>query len=287
MSGRAYANYINLQKAEAFIERYREIISDPLNLLISRVPEAGYVDSQGCVILHNGNRVPVAGNLAYYDNFSDILIMNRGVHEPLEEYCFQQMLGKIKSDTPVMVELGAYWAHYSMWLMKSFPNAKCYMVEPEIQNLDCGKNNLKINQFHGEFINDFVGNSGFKLDKFAQDRELTSLNILHSDIQGYEIEMIYGAKNFLRRQLVDYVFISTHSDDLHNAVIYEFQELGYRLEVASGFNSHTTSYDGFVMASSPKVSPVFKKFNPLGRLDIARATPEELINSIFSIKDSH
>ena len=97
MNKRTWANSNTLQKASTFIERYRESICDPLNLLIKRVPKAGYVDGLGCVILHNGNRVPVAGELAYYRDFSDILIINRGVHEPLEEYCFQQVLKKIKS----------------------------------------------------------------------------------------------------------------------------------------------------------------------------------------------
>jgi hypothetical protein len=280
------ANYKTLQKAEAHIERYREIISDPLNLLINRVPEAGYIDERGCVILHNSNRVPISGSFAYYDNFSEILIMNRGVHEPLEEYCFQQVLSKIKTPAPLMLELGAYWAHYSMWLLKKFPKAKCYMVEPYMPHLECGKNNFEINKFQGEFINDGVGNSGFKFDKFVRERNLITLDILHSDIQGSEIEMIEGARTSLQQHLVEYLFISTHSEDLHNRVISEIRKFGYRIEVTSGHDDHTTSFDGLVMASSPKASPVFKVFNPLGRIDIARATTEELIDSIIAAKSN-
>jgi len=283
MNERTWANSNTLQKASTFIERYREIICDPLNLLIKRVPEAGYIDSCGCVVLHNGNRVPVAGELAYYRDFSDILIINRGVHEPLEEYCFQQMLTKVNLKNPIMIELGAYWAHYSMWLMREFPDAKCYMVEPELQNIVCGENNLIINCFQGEFINDFVGYSGFQLDRFVQERKFTSLNILHSDIQGYEIEMIDGAKTSLSQHLADYIFISTHSEDIHTSVINKLREFGYRVEVSSGFDNHTTSYDGFILASSPKVDAVFESFLPLGRLEIARAAPNELINYVNSV----
>src|ERR1700756_3030309 len=43
-----------------FLGRFREVISDPLNLLIERVPMAGFVDGDQ-VYLHNGLRVPVAG----------------------------------------------------------------------------------------------------------------------------------------------------------------------------------------------------------------------------------
>ena len=80
-----------------FIERYIEIISDPLNLLIKRTPTSGYVDSENNVILHNGIKVPIRGKHSYYEKFSDIFIINRGVHEPLEEYCFQELIKSLKN----------------------------------------------------------------------------------------------------------------------------------------------------------------------------------------------
>lgn len=88
------------------------VISDPLNLLIERVPMAGMVQGNE-VYLHNGNRVPITGPGAYYGPFSQLLIINRGVHEPLEEFVFQELL-KSMPEVPQMIELGAYWAHYSM-----------------------------------------------------------------------------------------------------------------------------------------------------------------------------
>jgi hypothetical protein len=224
----------------------------------------------------------VEGRLAYYGDFSEILIINRGVHEPLEEYCFQQVLEKIETPHSIMIELGAYWAHYSMWFMKRHPKARCYMVEPELSSIACGINNFKINNFQGEFINDFVGFSGFKLDNFVSERKLTSISLLHSDIQGYEIEMIDGAKDSLQNQLVDFVFISTHSEDLHTSVVNRLVDFGYRVEVSSGYDYHTTSCDGFVLASSPKVSPVFRSFKPMGRIEIAKATPKHLIDSVLT-----
>ena len=92
-----FAKYKNLDKANSnnYFERFREIISDPINLLINRVPQSGFLDENNKVFLHNGISVDVNGEFSYYDNFSEILILNRGVHEPLEEYCFQQMLEAI------------------------------------------------------------------------------------------------------------------------------------------------------------------------------------------------
>ena len=259
-------------------DRFREIISDPINLFIKRVPDAGYVDKNNCIILHNGNRVPLTGDFTYYDNFSDILIFNRGVHEPLEEYCFQETLKKLKLNVPIMIELGSYWAHYSMWLIKEFPNSKCYMIEPDLKNLKSGKNNFKINNFNGEFINDSVQSSekGFQLDKFVSKKKLSSINILHADIQGYEIDMIEGAKFTFEKQIIDYVFISTHSQILHDEIIKKLNTFKYKIEISSGFDSHTTAFDGFVLASSPKSEPIFRSFLPLGRLEILRSSPDNL-----------
>ena len=56
-----------------FEGRFRNIIADPLNLLIRRHPLAGMVE-EGKVVLHNGNRVPVDGPLAYYEDFSRIFV---------------------------------------------------------------------------------------------------------------------------------------------------------------------------------------------------------------------
>jgi hypothetical protein len=278
---------MSLEKAQSFPDRFREIISDPINIFIERVADAGYVDKNNCVILHNGNRVPLAGDFAYYEGFSDILIFNRGVHEPLEEYCFQEMLKKIKIKSPIIIELGAYWAHYSMWVKKKFPEAKCYMIEPELKNLECGKNNFRINNFDGKFINDSIQNSetggGFQLDVFASKKKLTSINIFHCDIQGYEVPMLQGTKFIFENQIVDYAFISTHSEAIHKWVIKEFEKFKYKIEVSSGFDNHTTSYDGFVLASSPKSDSIFKSFLPLGRIEILRSSPKELIEYIKSI----
>jgi hypothetical protein len=55
-------------RPDDFLGRFREVVSDPLNLLIERVPMAGYVEGDQ-VYLHNGLRVPVVGPGAYYGPF--------------------------------------------------------------------------------------------------------------------------------------------------------------------------------------------------------------------------
>jgi hypothetical protein len=262
--------------------RFREVISDPLNLLIERVPLAGFVDGdQG--FLHNGLRVPVAGPGAYYGPFSQLLVINRGVHEPLEEFVFQEVL-KCLPDAPSMIELGAYWGHYSMWLKQQRPNGKVILVEPEAACLKAGQDNFARNGFEGEFIQAFVGTGKFEIDDFFRNRKIRKLDILHTDIQGFEVEMLQGARNVLTRRRVNYLFISTHSQPIHQAVVNLLGEFGYRVEISSDYEAQTTSYDGLVFASSPDISPLFEKVSILGREEIAQRGPADILRSLALIQ---
>ena len=264
--------------------RYREVISDPLNLLIDRVSQAGVIEGNE-VCLHNGNRVPLSGDGAYYGPFSQLLAINRGVHEPLEEYVFQEVL-KALPTSPLMIELGAYWAHYSMWLKKERPDATAIMVEPDPTNLAAGRANFSRNGFHGEFIQAAVARGGWELDPFFKLRGISHANILHVDIQGNEADLVDGGRDTLGKRLVDYLFVSTHSQALHQCIVSELAGFGYRLEVSSDFDDDTTSFDGFVFASSPHTKQVFKNFPYAGRTKIVTSRAADLVQSILMIRDS-
>ena len=264
-----------------FVGRFREVISDPLNLIIARDPRAGVLNNNQ-VYLHNGLRVPCLGANAYYGDFSSILVINRGVHEPLEEYVFQELLKKLP-DAPQMIELGAYWGHYSMWLKLERPNAKVCLVEPELKNIRSGIENFKLNGFEGDFIQAFVGAQGFGVDRFLAENGIDRISVLHSDIQGYELEMLEDCTHSLTRHAIDYVFVSTHSQKLHQGVIKKLESLDYRVEVSSDFLNETTSYDGFIFASSVEVEPVFEHFIPMSRAQITQAGPDDLVRYLSDI----
>ena len=263
-----------------FLGRFREVISDPLNMLIERVPMAGFVQGDQ-VFLHNGLLVPIAGPGAYYGPFSQLLVINRGVHEPLEEFVFQEVLKRLPSD-PSMIELGAYWGHYSMWFKKVRANGKVILVEPELPFLKAGQDNFARNDFQGEFINAFVGKGKFEIDDFFRSRKIKALDILHTDIQGFETEMLQGAGEVLKRRRINYLFISTHSQEIHLGIVRQLVEFGYRVEISSDFDAQTTSYDGFVFASSPDVDPVFGAVSILGRAGrkSSHCRPTEVLKSL-------
>lgn len=260
---------------EDMLGRFREVISDPINLLIERVPEAGYIQD-GLVTLHNGNRVPFTGPGAYYGGYSAILSLNRGVTEPLEEFVFQQLLKRLP-EAPMMIELGAYWAHYSMWLKKARPDAHCVMVEPEDENFEAGKANFERNGYTGEFIQKKVEPGGFTVDGFLERENIDHLDVLHADIQGYEQFLMKFAGKTINARKIDYMFIATHGASHHELVLKHLEPTGYRIEIDSDYENHTTSSDGLIFATAPHVEPLMDGYEFLGRQDINKASVDALI----------
>lgn len=259
-------------------DRFREILSDPLNLLIERDPMAGVVLG-GLVKLHTGVVVPNSGRGSYYGRFSEILIFNRGVHEPLEEFAFQEVV-KVIGSAPVMLELGAYWGHYSMWLKKSRPNSDVYLVEPDPANLEAGIANFSRNGLKGTFINATVGEDHFEVDQFIKEKGLDKLDILHADIQGAEVSMLKGCERTLGEGKITYCFISTHSQELHSQVLNKLRPAGFRIEASADFDKETTSCDGLVFAVHESAPVVLDDFQYLGREQISKSSPDAILKTL-------
>jgi Methyltransferase FkbM domain len=255
--------------------RFREVISDPLNLLIRRVEAAGTV-CDGEVVLHNGHVVPARGEFSYYDDFSDILVLNRGVHEPVEEFAFQSLLPHLPQQ-PVMLELGAMWAHYSMWMLQARPLGRAFMVEPDPAGLEAGRRNFARNGYAGTFEQGFVGDGQVMVDPFMDRHGIAQLTVLHSDIQGFEVQMLEGARGAFTDRRIDYAFVSTHGEPRHQKVLARLQEFGYRIEANSGFANDTTCHDGLVVAVRPDLPRFLPDLPLLGRTAINTCTPAQLM----------
>lgn len=269
------------------LDRFREIISDPLNLLIRRVPSAGMTRGEH-VTLHNGNVVKYKGG-SYYGKFSEILVINRGVHEPLEEYVFQQVLDFIKKSSiaPIMLELGAYWGHYSMWAQSVVPETKTILVEPDKKNIEIGRQNFAANRFEGIFLNDFVSHNHFCIDRFMAAQNIKRLTILHSDIQGFEQEMLEGASHALENHQIEHVFLSTHSDALHAACKSNLTAKGYAVLANADVSSQTTSCDGFIYATLPNLAKSLSlPSHYLGRAEIPCLNAAKTLEYLQSIHNS-
>jgi hypothetical protein len=109
---------------------------------------------------------------------------------------------------------------------------------------------------------------------------------LHADIQGFEVEMLQGAQGVLARRRVDYLFIATHSQAIHREVVDRLGAQGYRVEISSDFEDQSTSFDGFVFASSPEVDALFGEIEVMGRPEIALRRPAEVLRLLNRMLDA-
>ncbi|MFZ4593888.1 MAG: hypothetical protein ACOYOF_06500 [Verrucomicrobiaceae bacterium] len=235
--------------------RISDVLSSPDNARLPRVADAGKI-KDGWQTMHNGLRVSVGG---YYGNgITRMLKSNKGCHEPQEEIVFAEVLKRLPAN-PVMIECGAYWAFYSMWFLKSHPEGRAFMIEPDPANLAVGKKNFLHNGFSGHFeqaglgehagIDEQIGRI-VSVPSFMSSQALDRANILHMDIQGAEEVTLRGALPLLESQLLDYVFVSTHSEALHAGCVSLLTGAGYEVD-ASVPPAKSYSVDGVIVARAP------------------------------------
>ena len=212
--------------------------------------------------------------MSYYgEGILTMLMENKGVHEPQEERAFMEVL-KYLPPNSTMLELGAYWGFYSLWFLSVLKNATCYLVEPEIENLESGKLNFSLNEKRGIFENAYVGEKDkwslfrrkiISVDGYCARMGIQHLNVLHADIQEKEVKMLRGSKKMLSNESIDYIFISTHSNELHYECIEILKSYNYSI-LASADVENTYSLDGLIVAKSrlaagPATLPIAQKTN--------------------------
>ena len=240
-------------------KRIADVLSSPDNARLPRVANAGRV-IDGFQVMHNGLKVIVNGY--YGDGITRMLQLNRGCHEPQEEVVFDAIVRTLPPGA-VMVEAGAYWSFYAMWFCREINSAKAFLIEPVASNLAIGKANFQLNGINGDFTQAYVGCAPgihtdgtpiLSVDSFATERKLSRLHVLHADIQGAEVSMLEGAYTLLSARQIDYLFISTHSVDLHEQCASFLRTQHYQL-LASVDPEESHSVDGVLVACSPGIVP--------------------------------
>ena len=234
----------HLEKArhDDFEGRIREVLADPSNRHIPRVANAGtYKD--GNIVMHNG--LLVVPEL--YGELFKVLLLNRGVHEPQEERMFMEVL-KHMPDGATMIELGANWAFYSMWFQKEVPNARNFMIEPDPENLNRGVRNFRLNDFNGQFLRGGVGPGAQGLRQFLTQAKIEYIDLLHADIQGAELHLLEAIRDLLDARKVGYIFISTHSQELHEQCTEFLVGCDYLILGSADFDHETFCHDGVLVA---------------------------------------
>ncbi|MBP87865.1 MAG: hypothetical protein CMJ64_14270 [Planctomycetaceae bacterium] len=239
-------------------QRIDDALACPDNRFIERVPDAGQL-VDGVLTMHNGIRV---GGLGYCGaGVLNMLVDNRGVHEPQEERAFGDVLKHVPAGG-VMLELGAYWGFYSLWFTEEVADANCHLLEPHPTNIRSGQINFKLNNRHATFDQAYAGacdgtaSDGVPtvtVDSHCRQKGIARLAILHADIQGAEADMLHGAADMLAARKIDFLFISTHSNDLHGECVGILNSHRYTI-LASADLDETYSVDGLIVARGPHLA---------------------------------
>lgn len=231
---------------------------------IPKCRDAGKVFQEGNLsyqLMHNG--VKVLKDCYYGDWMTDLIYALKGHHEPQEEKAFYEVL-QCMPENAVMVELGSYWAYYSLWFAKAVKNSTNYLIEPGIERLKIGQQNFQLNGMKGVFFHGYVGKCqddagdfrGAKqlfIDSFLEKNHIEHVNILHSDIQGSEYRMLQSAIRSIQLGKVDYFFISTHSMNIHHQCI-DFLEANHFDIIVEHSPGESYSVDGLIVGKRKDIS---------------------------------
>ena len=172
-----------------------------------------------------------------------------------------------------MIELGSFWAYYSLWFLNEFPDGTSICLEPDAHHLEVGQRNFAINNRTGTFINAAIGTGGGSVSGFVTEtnpnpvdlpsHDLDSLlstcgieraDILLSDIQGGEVPLLLSASERLRQGSVRFLVVSTHDLSITGSATTHQQVLDILLWsgahiIAEHTISESFSGDGLIVAS--------------------------------------
>lgn len=266
---------------------------------LPRVKNAGKTKTVGgkkYLIMHDGSLMLQSG---YVGDWMDQIIMQlKGHHEPQEEIAFHEVLKRIDSKQPTMIELGAYWAYYSVWFCRTLKNARAFAFEPNKPFLNIGKQNIETNkvQVHIEqaaagIKDDEVVNHPANpaknaktliktVDTIVRENKIDSVDILHMDIQGAELDALESASKTIKSGKVRFLFISTH----HHSISNEPRMHEKCIEFVQKHNGHIVcdhsiyesfSGDGLIVASFDKRDKDFSIELPINRASQALFTTPE------------
>lgn len=241
---------------------------------IPKVPDAGEVvktDGRSYQVMHNGLKVTVDG---YYGEWVTNLITSlKGHHEPQEEKVFYE-LSKLFRPNTHMIELGSYWAYYSLWFHKATKGGHNICCEPDPRNREIGEANFALNGFDNvSFVDAAAGKDDGKIisfdaehvdglvsvpirsvDSLVDQFEVNQLEVLHMDVQGAEYDALQGAVQTIKAGKLRFLFISTHhylisrDPNIHQNCIDFIKELGGHIICEHAIHE-SYSGDGLIVAS--------------------------------------
>lgn len=237
---------------------------------IPKVANAGQIVTEGRPYQYMHNGIKIYTDSHYGDFNVEIIKQLKGIHEPQEEKVFFEVLKTIP-EGGTMLELGSFWAYYSIWFHHNIKNARNFMVEPMPEILALGEQNFELNGMKGDFTQGCVGDKtlesiDFKhwdgvihkipqvcVDDLLESKNIPYLNILHSDIQGAEFNMLKGAQKSFNNNKIGFVFISTHSEKIHFNCLDFLKANNFKI-IAEHTLAESFATDGLIAAVHNSIS---------------------------------
>ncbi len=223
-------------------------------------------------IMHNGLKV-VAGGY-HGDWMAHVIRALRGHHEPQEEAVFHALLRACRHNS-LFVELGSFWAYYSLWYLHEIPGSKSICIEPDPNNKSIGERNADLNDLSGRmrFLQGFVGGTQqaaleasvetiegpvtlpcYNVDSLLELAKDEIIEILHVDVQGAELPLLSSAHKAISENRIRFVVVSTHHSSIsgskttHEDCITQILSLGGRVLIEHNVQE-SFSGDGLIVAS--------------------------------------
>lgn len=228
--------------------------------------------------MHNGIQVVAGG---YHGAWMTRLIeLCRGHHEPQEERIFHEVVSRLPPGG-TMIELGGFWAYYSIWFLRAAAGRRAVLLEPDPAHIAVGQANLALNQVTAGFVQGFAGDTPGSLQDFETEDSGTlpvrcfdvsglmathgidHLTILHCDTQGAELAVLEQAAPLLRQRRIDWLFVSTHHHSIsgdpltHQRCLALLRSLGAEIEAEHDVQE-SFSGDGLICARFCPQPPTWK-----------------------------
>jgi FkbM family methyltransferase len=246
----------------------------------ARAGEVRNEDGARMQVMHDGSRV-LAG--AYHGDWMiEIIRRLRGHHEPQEELVVHRILERLRGSRlrrlvgrqpPVIVELGSFWAHYTIWALRR-TGGRGFLVEPDPSNLDVGRRNLRANGLEATVVRAAVGGAHGTRTRLVcesdsverdlpvvtvaglmDDHDLEQIDLLLADVQGPEDDVLSRAAELLRTGRIRFLVISTHHRSIsgdprtHERCLAMVTDAGAHV-IAAHTVGESFSGDGLIAAST-------------------------------------
>lgn len=242
------------------------------------------VEDAGSVFDKNGERLQLMHNGlsliegCYYGHWmTEVIKRCKGHHEPQEEKVFH-LVENLVGGEGFMVELGCFWAYYSLWFLSKSSGRFALGLEPEPEYIKFGKKNAEINNLEDQIIfidgacakeeNSIVSikteksgdlnMKGYTVLELLKLAKRSYIDILHCDTQGCEEFIVDQAIDLGSEGLLRFCFFSTHVYEItgnpltHQQVLAKLKEAGaWILAEHDVFESF--SGDGLIVASFEQI----------------------------------